>query len=66
MKSRIYVVKRRWFLQPLRKKYVILCKLDVNVKNRTAASISFNLSKNSLTGKALLISSSSLKILVNQ
>ena len=38
-KSRIYVVKWRWFLQPLRKKRdITLCKLDVNVKNRTAVA----------------------------
>ena len=37
-KSRIYVVKWRWFLQPLRQNDVTLCKLDVNVKNRMAVA----------------------------
>ena len=45
-KSRIYVVKWRWFFQPLRQKNdVTLCKLDVNVKNRTVVAGSVDLFK---------------------
>ena len=41
---------------------VTLCKLDVIVKNGTAASISLNLSRNSLTEKYDFIVCFSLKI----
>ena len=38
-KSRIHVIKLRLFLQPMTSKYdVSLCKLDANVKNRTAVA----------------------------
>ena len=43
-RSRIHVVKWRWLLQPLRQK-MTLCKLDVNVKNRTAVAGSFDFFK---------------------
>ena len=61
-KSRIYVVKWRWFLQPITSKNdITLCKLDVNVKNRTVVT-SLNLSRNSLKEKVLLYSKFHLKI----
>ena len=44
-KSRIYVVKWRCLLQPLRQKMITLCKLDVNVKDRTAVAGSVDLFK---------------------
>ena len=38
-KSRIYVVKLRWFFTAVTsKKDVTLCKLDVNVKNQMAVA----------------------------
>ena len=37
-KSRIYVVKWRWFYSRYVKNDVTLCKLDVYVKNRTAVA----------------------------
>ena len=39
-KSRIYVVKGRWFDNRYVKNDVSLCKLDVNVKNQTAVAVS--------------------------
>ena len=44
---------------------VTLCKLDVNVKNRTAVAgsvVSLNLSRNSSTEKSYFIASSFLKM----
>ena len=56
-KSRIYVVKWRWaFTAITSENDVTLCKLDVNVKNRTAVAGSgllWNLSRNPLKEKVL-------------
>ena len=60
-KLRIYVVKWRWFLQALRQNDVFLCKLDVNIKNRTAVAGSVDLFKPE-SKKCYFIASSSLKI----
>ena len=55
-KSRIYVVKWRWvFTAVTSKNDVTLCKLDVNVKNRTAVAGSvdfFNLESKLFNGKS--------------
>ena len=45
MKSRIYVVKWRWFYSRYVKNDVTLCKLDVNENNRMAVAGSVDIIK---------------------
>ena len=66
-KSRIYVVKWRWvFTAVTSKNDVTLCKLDVNVKNRTAVAGSVDFFETEVETlqrkKCYFIASSTLKI----